>query len=58
MPLLDLHAWSEAYYNGIGQAAAAAHNPKEGDVTHLNNKGVQVVAQEHLDLGLGARGVA
>ena len=45
VPLLDLHAWSETYYNGIGQEAAKAHDPKSGDVTHLNAKGAKVIAQ-------------
>jgi pectinesterase len=44
VPLVDLHALSETYYNGVGKEAAMGHNMKEGDITHLNAKGAQAVA--------------
>ncbi len=44
VPFVDLHTSSVNYHNRLGPEASQAFNPKEGDVTHLNKKGAEAVA--------------
>ena len=43
VPFVDLHAASVAYHNRIGLEASMAFNPKEGDITHFNEKGAEAI---------------
>lgn len=43
VPFVDLHAASVAYHNRIGPKASMAFNPKEGDITHFNEKGAEAI---------------
>lgn len=44
VPFIDLYHASVAYHNHIGKAASDEFNPKEGDITHFNEKGAEAIA--------------
>ncbi|QDT66386.1 rhamnogalacturonan acetylesterase [Calycomorphotria hydatis] len=43
VPFIDLHTVSVAYHNAVGVEASMTFNPKEGDVSHFNEKGAEVI---------------
>jgi len=43
VPFIDLHSASIDYHNRIGPKMSMAFNPKEGDVTHFNQKGAEAI---------------
>ncbi len=44
VPFIDLHSASIEYHNKIGPKMSMAFNPREGDVTHFNQKGAEAIA--------------
>ncbi|MCG8601117.1 MAG: rhamnogalacturonan acetylesterase [Verrucomicrobiales bacterium] len=44
VPFIDLYHASVAYHNKIGEAASHEFSPKEGDITHFNEKGAEAIA--------------
>jgi pectinesterase len=45
VPFIDLHANSIQYHNQIGPVASMEFNLSEGDLTHLNQKGAEAIAE-------------
>lgn len=44
VPFIDLHSVSKEYYNMVGPEGSMTFNPVEGDTTHFNSKGAEVIA--------------
>jgi pectinesterase len=45
VPFVDLHSVSMALHNRIGQEVSMEFNRREGDTTHLNEKGAEAVTE-------------
>lgn len=44
VPFVDLYTASVAFHNRIGEEESATFSPKEGDITHFNEKGAGAIA--------------
>ncbi|MFV1994700.1 MAG: GDSL-type esterase/lipase family protein, partial [Verrucomicrobiales bacterium] len=44
VPFIDLHSASRKLHNRMGEKASMSFNPKEGDITHFNEKGAAAIA--------------